>query len=62
MKDEASQGHVSTYNEQLKSTPQSENKDHSEAKVESKEKQPGTNPEASTSGKDSTEINEDAVS
>ena len=42
-----------------KSTPKTENKDNPEAKVESKESQPVTTPEASTSGKN-TEINENA--
>ena len=38
-----------------KSTPQTENKENPEAKVESKESQPVTTPEASTSGKDNNE-------
>ena len=37
-----------------KSTPQAENKDNSEAQVESKDKQPLTSPDASTPGKDDT--------
>ena len=41
-----------------KVSPQSQNKDNPEAKVESKEKQPVTSAEASTSGKDDTETNE----
>ena len=45
-----------------KSTPQAENKDNPEAKIESKESQSVTTPEASTSGKDLTETNENAVS
>ena len=40
-----------------KVTPQSQNKDNPEAKVESKEKQPLTSTEVSTSGKDDTETN-----
>ena len=45
-----------------KSTPQSENKENPEAKVESKEKQPVTMPDASNSGKDDIEIKENAQS
>ena len=45
-----------------KNTPQAENKDNPESKVESKESQPVTNPESSTSGKDNTETNENAES
>jgi len=45
-----------------KSKPNSENKDNPEAKVESKENQPVTSPEASTSGKDKTAANENAES
>ena len=39
-----------------KSTTHSENKDESEAKVESNKSQPVTTPEASTSGKGNTEV------
>ena len=45
-----------------KSTPQTEKKDNPEAKVESKESQPVTTTEASTSEKDNTETNENAAS
>ena len=45
-----------------KSTSHSENKDNAEAKVEPKEKQPITSPEASTSGKDDKKIKENAES
>ena len=45
-----------------KSTHQTENKDNPEAKVDSKESQPVTTPETSTSGKDTTEPNENAES
>ena len=38
-----------------KSTPQAENKDNSEAQVESKDKQPLTSPDASTSEKEAAE-------
>ena len=41
-----------------KSTPETENKNHPESKAESKESQPVTTTEASTSGKDKTESNE----
>ena len=41
-----------------KSTPQAENKENKEAKVESKEKQTITSPDASTSEKDGSKINE----
>ncbi len=44
------------------STPQKENKDNPEAKIESKESQPVTTTEASISGKDDTETNENADS
>ena len=43
-------------------TPQTENKENPEAKVESKENQTETTPATSTSGKDSTETNENAAS
>ena len=45
-----------------KSTSQGENKNNPEAKIESKESQPITTPEASTSGKENTETNESAES
>ena len=45
-----------------KSTPQTENKDNLEAKVESKETQPVTTPESSTLKKNNTETNENAES
>ena len=45
-----------------KSKPQSESKDNLEAKVESKEKQPVTSAEASTSEKDDTEIKKNSES
>ena len=45
-----------------KVTPQSQNKDNTEAKVESKEKQPLRSTEASTSGKDNTETKENKES
>ena len=44
------------------STPQADNKDNPEAKIESKESQPATTPEASTSGKDNIKTNENAES
>ena len=43
-----------------KNTAESENKDNLEANVESKEKQPTTSSDAATSGKDDTEIKENA--
>ena len=45
-----------------KSTTQSESKDNPEANVESKEKQPVTSPDGSTSKKDDTETKEKAES
>ena len=45
-----------------KNTTQTENKDNSEVNVESKDSQPVTTPEASTSGKDNTKTNENAES
>ena len=45
-----------------KINPQTENKENSESKAESKESQPVTSPEASTSGKDNSESNENAES
>ena len=45
-----------------KSTSQSANKDNRDAKVEIKEKQPVTIPDASTSGKDDAETKENAES
>ena len=45
-----------------KSTPQSESRNNKEAKTESKEKQPVTTPDASTSGKDVPEIKENTES
>ena len=43
-----------------KSTPQTEKKDNPEAKIESKESQPETTIEASATGKDNSETNENA--
>ena len=45
-----------------KTTPQTENKDNPEANIESKESQPVTTPETSTSEKDNTETDENAES
>ena len=45
-----------------KITPQGENKDNPEVKVETKESQPVTTTEASTSGKDNNKTNENAES
>ena len=45
-----------------KSSTQEENKDNPETKVESKETQPVTSPDISTSGKDDTETNENKES
>ena len=45
-----------------KMTPQSHNKDNPEVKVESKEKQPVTSTEVSTSGKEDTETKENKES
>jgi len=45
-----------------KSTSQSENKDNPDVKVESKEKQPVTNADNSTWGKDNTETKEKTAS
>jgi len=45
-----------------KMTPQSQNKDNQEAKVESKEKQPETSTEVSTSGKEDIETKENKES
>ena len=45
-----------------KNSTQAENKDNPETKVESKEKQPVTSPDISTSGKDDTETNENKES
>ena len=56
------EGPLPTPKNSSKSTPQTENKDNSEAKVESKETQPVTNAEVSTSGKDITETNKNAES
>ena len=50
------EGSLPTPRPSNKSTPQSESKDNTEANVESKEKQPVTSSEASTSEKDDTEI------
>ena len=44
-----------------KSTPQTENKDNPEAKVESKESQPVSTPEAATLEKDNTETNKNTA-
>jgi len=43
-----------------KSNPQSENKDTPEAKVDSKDKEPVTSPDDSNSGKENTEIKDNA--
>ena len=56
------QGPLPTPRPSNKSTAQSEKKDNSEAKVESKEQQPVTSSDASTSEKDDTEIKENAES
>ena len=45
-----------------KGTPQTENKENPEAKVESKESQPVTTPEVETSGKNNTETKANAES
>ena len=45
-----------------KSTAQTDNKDNTEAKVDSKESQPSTTPEVVASGKDNTEANENTES
>ena len=45
-----------------KNATQSENKDNSDVKVESKDKQPVTSPDTSASGKDDFETKEDAKS
>ena len=56
------EGPLPTPKPSKKSTPQTENKDNLEAKVESKETQPVTTPESSTLKKNNTEANENAVS
>ena len=56
------EGSLPTPRPSNKSKPQSESKDNLEAKVESKEKQPVTSAEASTSEKDDTEIKKNSES
>ena len=56
------EGPLPTPRPSTKSTSQEENKDNTETKVESKENQPKTTPEASTSEKDTTETKENAES
>ena len=56
------EGPLPTPRSSNKSTSQSENKDNSDAKVESKEKQPVESAETSNSGKDNTETKENAKS
>ena len=56
------EGPLPTPKSSNKTTPQTENKDDSEAKVESKESQPVSTPESSASEKDNTETNENAES
>ena len=56
------EGPIPTPRPSNKSTSQSENKDKTDAKVESQEKQPVTSPDASTSGKDDTETKENTES
>ena len=55
------EGPLPTPKSSNKSTPQGES-NNSETKIESKESQPITTPEASTSGKDTPETNENAES
>jgi len=50
------EGPLPTPRHSNKSSTQAENKDKPETKVESKEKQPVTNPDTSTSGENNTEI------
>ena len=56
------EGPLPTPKSSNKSTPQGESKNNPETKIESKESQPITTPEASTPVKDSTEANEKAES
>ena len=56
------EGPLPTPRSSNKTTSQSENKENPEGNVESKEKQPATMPDASNSGKDGTEIKENAES
>jgi len=56
------EGPLPTPRSSNKSTSQSENKDNSDANVESKEKQPVTSSDPSTSVKDKTETKENAES
>ena len=56
------EGPLPTPRPSTKSSTQSDDKEKPETKVESKEKQPVVSTEASTSGKDSTETNENAES
>ena len=56
------EGPIPTPRPSNKSTSQSENKDKTDANVESQEKQPVTSPDASTSGKDDTETKENTES
>ena len=55
-------GPLPTAKSSKKSTPQTEKKNNPEPKVESKESQPVTTPELSTSGKENTISNENAES
>jgi small subunit ribosomal protein S6 len=54
------EGSLPTPRPSNKSTAQSENKDNPETNLESKEKQPVATSDTSTSGKDDTEIKENA--
>lgn len=56
------EGPLPTPKPSSKSSTQADNKENPETKVESKESQPITTPEASTSVKDNTETNENAES
>ena len=56
------EGPLPTPRSSNKNTTQSENKDNSDVNVESKNKQPVTSPDASTSRKDDTETKENAES
>ena len=56
------EGPLPTPKSSIKQTPQTESKENTEAKVESKESEPVPIPEASTSGKDNTKINENVES
>ena len=56
------EGPLPTPRSSNKITPQSENKNNVEAKTETKEKQPVTSPETSTSGEEVTETKENSES